>query len=129
MAAIPPFLGFVAKEADFETIAHSQSLGAWAPVVLTGVVTGVATATDAELDALRYSGTTTTAKGSVIVASNGGFTYTPTDDARAAAGAPGATRQDKQDTFDVVVDDGHGGTLTIAVKVPVVAAPALGVLV
>lgn len=40
MAAIPPFLGFVAKEADFETIAHSQSLGAWAPVVLTGVVTG-----------------------------------------------------------------------------------------
>ncbi|AFM17978.1 VCBS repeat-containing protein [Mycolicibacterium chubuense NBB4] len=96
---------------------------------LTGMVTGVATATDAESDALRYSGTTTTGKGSVIVAGNGGFTYTPTDDARAAAGAPGATRQDKQDTFDVVVDDGHGGTLTIVVKVPVVAAPALGVLV
>jgi multicomponent Na+:H+ antiporter subunit A len=40
MAALPPFLGFVAKEADFETIAHSQSLGGWAPVVLTGVVVG-----------------------------------------------------------------------------------------
>ncbi|KAA0110810.1 Na+/H+ antiporter subunit A [Mycolicibacterium sp. P1-5] len=40
MAALPPFLGFVAKEADFETIAHSQSLGGWAPVVLAGVVTG-----------------------------------------------------------------------------------------
>ncbi|BBY63301.1 Na+/H+ antiporter subunit A [Mycolicibacterium helvum] len=40
MAALPPFLGFVAKEADFESIAHSASLGAWAPVVLTGVVIG-----------------------------------------------------------------------------------------
>lgn len=40
MAALPPFLGFVAKEADFESIAHSESLGAWAPVVLTGVVIG-----------------------------------------------------------------------------------------
>ncbi|BBY59077.1 Na+/H+ antiporter subunit A [Mycolicibacterium sarraceniae] len=40
MAALPPFLGFVAKEADFESIAHSESLGAWAPVVLAGVVIG-----------------------------------------------------------------------------------------
>ncbi|WP_167106874.1 Na+/H+ antiporter subunit A [Mycobacterium sp. DL592] len=40
MAALPPFLGFVAKEADFETLAHSESLGPWAPVVLAGVVTG-----------------------------------------------------------------------------------------
>ena len=27
MAALPPFLGFVAKEADFETLSHSASLG------------------------------------------------------------------------------------------------------
>ena len=40
MAALPPFLGFIAKEADFEAIAHSASLGFWAPVVLAGVVTG-----------------------------------------------------------------------------------------
>lgn len=40
MAALPPFLGFVAKEADFETLAHSESLGPWAPVVLAGVVAG-----------------------------------------------------------------------------------------
>ncbi|MCV7177192.1 Na+/H+ antiporter subunit A [Mycolicibacterium sphagni] len=40
MAALPPFLGFVAKEADFETIAHSESLGGWAPAVLAGVVIG-----------------------------------------------------------------------------------------
>lgn len=38
MAAVPPFLGFVAKEADFETLAHSASLGAAAPFVLAAVV-------------------------------------------------------------------------------------------
>lgn len=40
MAALPPFLGFVAKEADFETVAHSASLGAAAPFVLAGIVIG-----------------------------------------------------------------------------------------
>ncbi|MBI3214524.1 MAG: Na+/H+ antiporter subunit A [Mycobacterium sp.] len=40
MAALPPFLGFVAKEADFETLLHSASLGAWAPAVLAAVVFG-----------------------------------------------------------------------------------------
>ena len=38
MAALPPFLGFVAKEADFETLLYSPSLGPWAPWVLAGVV-------------------------------------------------------------------------------------------
>ena len=40
MAALPPFLGFVAKEADFETLLHSESLGAAAPYVLAGIVIG-----------------------------------------------------------------------------------------
>jgi len=40
MAALPPFLGFVAKEADFTTLAHSASLGSAAPYVLAGVVCG-----------------------------------------------------------------------------------------
>ena len=40
MAALPPFLGFVAKEADFETVSHSASLGVAAPVVLAGIVFG-----------------------------------------------------------------------------------------
>jgi multicomponent Na+:H+ antiporter subunit A len=40
MAALPPFLGFVAKEADFETLMHSPSLGDWAPWVTAGIVTG-----------------------------------------------------------------------------------------
>ena len=34
MAALPPFLGFVAKEADYETLLHSEALGHFAPFVL-----------------------------------------------------------------------------------------------
>lgn len=40
MAALPPFLGFIAKEADFETVLHSDALGPFSPVVLTGIVVG-----------------------------------------------------------------------------------------
>src|SRR6476660_8374804 len=40
MAALPPFLGFVAKEADFEPVAHAPSLGAAAPYVLAGIAFG-----------------------------------------------------------------------------------------
>ncbi|BBX18957.1 Na+/H+ antiporter subunit A [Mycolicibacterium duvalii] len=40
MAALPPFFGFIAKEADFETVLHSPYLGAAAPFVLAGLVAG-----------------------------------------------------------------------------------------
>lgn len=40
MAALPPFFGFVAKEADLETVLHSASLGPAAPFVLAGIVIG-----------------------------------------------------------------------------------------
>ena len=40
MAALPPFLGFVAKESAFEAIGDSAALGSWAPVVLAGTVFG-----------------------------------------------------------------------------------------
>ncbi len=40
MAALPPFLGFVAKEADYETLLHSESLGHAAPFVLAAIVIG-----------------------------------------------------------------------------------------
>ncbi|MFL0290824.1 Na+/H+ antiporter subunit A [Mycobacterium sp. SMC-18] len=40
MAGLPPFLGFVAKEADFETLWHSPTLGASAPLVLATVAFG-----------------------------------------------------------------------------------------
>jgi len=40
MAALPPFFGFVAKEADLETVLHSPVLGSAAPFVLAGIVLG-----------------------------------------------------------------------------------------
>ncbi|KHO25009.1 Na+/H+ antiporter subunit A [Mycolicibacterium setense] len=40
MAALPPFFGFVAKEADLETVAHSPALGVAAPYVLACIVIG-----------------------------------------------------------------------------------------
>ena len=40
MAALPPFLGFVAKEADYETLLHSESLGHTAPFVLAAIAFG-----------------------------------------------------------------------------------------
>jgi multicomponent Na+:H+ antiporter subunit A len=40
MAALPPFFGFVAKEADLETVLHSPALAAAAPFVLAGIVAG-----------------------------------------------------------------------------------------
>jgi len=40
MAALPPFIGFVAKEADLTTLAESASLGVAGPWVLAGVAFG-----------------------------------------------------------------------------------------
>lgn len=40
MAALPPFFGFVAKEADLETVLHSPALGTAAPYVLACIVIG-----------------------------------------------------------------------------------------
>ena len=40
MAALPPFFGFIAKEADLATLNDSAELGAAAPWVLAGVVFG-----------------------------------------------------------------------------------------
>ncbi|GJF09020.1 monovalent cation/H+ antiporter subunit A [Mycolicibacterium cyprinidarum] len=40
MAALPPFFGFIAKEAGLQTVLHSPTLGDAAPFVLTGIVLG-----------------------------------------------------------------------------------------
>ncbi|BBZ65621.1 monovalent cation/H+ antiporter subunit A [Mycolicibacterium insubricum] len=40
MAALPPFLGFIGKEAALDTLLHSAELGHWAPWVLAGVTLG-----------------------------------------------------------------------------------------
>ncbi|MCB9409822.1 Ig-like domain-containing protein [Mycolicibacterium sp.] len=88
----------------------------------TGVVAGSASAADSDGDTLTYTGSTTTAKGAVVVGADGGFVYTPTEDARHAAGSPTATEADKSDAFTITVTDGHGGSLALPVSVPIGAA-------
>lgn len=85
----------------------------------SGLVTGRVSGQDVNGDTVTYSGSTTTAKGSVTVSATGEFSYTPTSDALTAATNPGATAADKQDTFTVTVDDGYGGTTAVAVVVPI----------
>ena len=67
------------------TAPGSATTNAGTPNPATGVVTGSVTATDPDGDALVYTGSTSTAKGSVTVNADGSFTYTPTAAARHAA--------------------------------------------
>jgi VCBS repeat-containing protein len=99
------------------------------PNATTGVVIGRINATDHDGDTLTFSGSTTTTKGSVVVASNGGFTYTPTATARHAAARIGASAAAKTDTFTVTITDGEGGVATSTVSVaisPANATPVAG---
>ena len=84
-----------------------------------GVVTGSVSATDPDADPLSYTGSTTTTKGTVVVNTDGTFTYTPTATARHNAAADTATTTDKHDNFTITVNDAHGGTTTIPVSVAV----------
>ena len=95
---------------------------AGSPDATTGVVAGAVIGVDADGDALSFTGSTMTAKGSVVVASNGNFVYTPTALARHAAASPTATAAVTTDTFTVSVADGYGGT--VAVPVIVTISPA-----
>ena len=98
---------------------------------VTGVVTGLVVASDADGDTLSYGGSTTTTKGSVIVTPvSGGFIYTPTAAARHRASATTATAADLLDGFAVTISDGRGGTTPVAVTVAVSPAntdPVAGV--
>lgn len=85
----------------------------------TGVVTGRATASDSDGDALTFGGSGTTTRGTVVVNSDGTFSYTPTAAARHIASATAATAAQKRDSFDITVNDGHGGTLNITVSVAI----------
>jgi VCBS repeat-containing protein len=93
-----------------------------APDTTTGVVTGTLTASDANSDPLTWRLTTPPTTGVVTVGANGTFVFTPTDAARAAAGAGGAT----SDTFVATADDGHGGSAAVVVTVAI--APPANVL-
>ena len=104
--------------------APTLSPSAGTPDASTGVVTGTSGGTDVDGDTLSFSVATGPSKGSVSLdAVTGDFTYTPTEAARTAAGASGATTADKTDSFSVSVDDGNGGTAQANVTVDV-APPA-----
>ena len=66
------------------------------PNASTGVVTGSVIGSDTDGDSLTYSGTTTTSKGSVTVAVDGTFSYTPNSTARHNASGSAATNSDKR---------------------------------
>ncbi|MFM8599757.1 MAG: Ig-like domain-containing protein [Mycobacterium sp.] len=96
----------------------------------SGVVNGTTTASDPDNDPLTFSGSTTTAKGTVVVnAATGAFTYTPTAAARHAAAANNAaTTGALFDTFTLTVTDGFGGAAGVPVTVsirPANRAPVL----
>ncbi|ULE33674.1 Ig-like domain-containing protein [Mycobacterium sp. IDR2000157661] len=86
-----------------------------------GAVTGSAQFTDPDGDTLSYVGTGATARGSVIVAADGSFVYTPAKIARLAAAKVSASPDAKQDHFTITAYDGHGGATSIVVTVPIEA--------
>lgn len=93
----------------------------------TGAVTGVITASDRDGDTLTFAGTGPTARGNVVVKTDGTFVYTPTAAAREAATSPFR----RTDRFAVTINDGHGGTRAVTVKVRILTpdkntAPTVG---
>ena len=97
------------------------------PDAATGVIVGRVDAADADGDPLSYDGSGATAKGTLAVGDDGGFTYTPTFAARHAAAALDATDAELTDSVVVTVTDGHGGVTPVSVRMtiaPVNTAPA-----
>lgn len=89
------------------------------PDSVTGLVRGNVVGSDADADQLTYGGSANTVKGVVIVTAAGDFTYAPTSQALQNAMSPTATAADRQDGFDITIDDGRGGLVAVAVTVPV----------
>ena len=109
----------VAVQVDISPLNEAPVAGltVGSPDPTTGVVTGKVSATDSDGDPLTYSGPTTTSKGSVTVATDGSFTYTPTAAARHGAARLSGTVADKTDTFTVTVTDDSGGVTAVPVTV------------
>ncbi|TQR86317.1 hypothetical protein D8S82_12100 [Mycobacterium hodleri] len=89
----------------------------------TGTVTGVLTAVDLDGDKLTFT-STTPQKGTLSIAANGSFTYTPTTAARDAASATNATAAAKSEAIAITVADGYGGTSTFTLTAPITPYPA-----
>lgn len=89
------------------------------PDAVSGIATGTVLGQDADADMLSYSGSTTTLKGTFVVHADGSFTYIPTVSARYNAWRPNATASDLIDAVAVTVNDGHGGTVEVPVRVAI----------
>lgn len=90
-----------------------------------GTATGRLTSLDRDGDTLTFTATPPK-RGSVVIDTDGSFTYTPTEEARDQARASAFSRTD---SFKVTLDDGHGGVRTITVRVnvaPTNIAPVAG---
>lgn len=87
------------------------------PDPASGAVQGEVHVTDPDLDVLTYALASGPGEGAVVLNSaDGTFNYTPTPAARHdAAATPGIDT----DAFQVRADDGHGGTVTVMVSVPI----------
>ncbi|HEY9102423.1 retention module-containing protein, partial [Chitinimonas sp.] len=72
---------------------------------------GQLSASDADGDALSYSLSSGPAHGTLVLNSNGSWTYTP------------SANYNGPDSFQAVVSDGQGGTDTITIKIGVSAVP------
>lgn len=90
-----------------------------APQPGSGVVTGRVIAVDPDGDPLTFVAPPVTGKGSVSLAPDGTFVYTPTPEARAAAVV------DTTDFFTVTVSDPFGGLLDVPVSVAIAPPDAL----
>ncbi|MDO3401529.1 Ig-like domain-containing protein [Mycolicibacterium neoaurum] len=91
------------------------------PNASNGNVTGSIVVTDADQDTPVFSGSTTTALGGTVTVNTttGTFSYTPTAAARHNAAAANAPASALNDTFNVTISDGHGGTLVVPVSVTI----------
>ncbi|TFH90592.1 Ig-like domain-containing protein, partial [Vibrio ouci] len=80
-------------------------------------ISGQLTATDAsQNDTLTYTQTSSPSNGSVTVNPDGSWTYTPNENF------------DGNDSFEVTVDDGNGGTDTLVVNVTVTPIPEISIV-
>jgi VCBS repeat-containing protein len=85
------------------------------PDPVTGAVTGQITVADKDADTPTFAATAPT-NGSVVIKSDGTFTYKPTAAARDTARV---TRSGDTDKFTVTVNDGHGSTKAIPITVTI----------
>ncbi|MCT7656845.1 Ig-like domain-containing protein [Mycobacterium deserti] len=92
------------------------------PNTTTGALTGKVGAIDPDGDVLKYTLAAAPKKGTVTVATDGTFTYTPTASARHAAAKIGATATVTTDIFTVTATDPRGAAVVASVTVNILPA-------